>query len=204
MKQYHAVCSPRFPFVVVLVCVLLSLDTSLGSSNHKDLSCEEQDQGGRMMEVSSSNSGSSDSNSRRTATRKKTKKNPGTSTPTLQMFINLYPEVNDRSYEEQKHLYKVYLLHLSGATSKKLTKYETNAFNVWGCCKDDATDCEYCVCDGYYRQRSEYMFRNERRREPFHLLPLPLYHSYQHKLYQCLLRRCHRRVHHRHPSWSCY
>ena len=53
-----------------------------------------------------------------------------TSTPTLQMFIQQqYPEVNDQSSEEQAQLYKVYLLHLSGATPDDLEKYQTNAFN---------------------------------------------------------------------------
>ena len=51
------------------------------------------------------------------------------STPTLQMFIQQYPEVNDQSSEEQAQLYKVYLLHLSGATPDDLEKYQTNAFN---------------------------------------------------------------------------
>ena len=140
MKQYHSVYSPRFPFVVVLLCVLLSLDTTLGSSNHEDLSREEQDQGGRTIEVSSSssNGSSSDGTSRKTVTRKATKKTtaPSTPTPTLQMFLERYPEVKDRSTEEQAHLYMVYKLHLDGATSKELEKYKSNAFNFWNCCKD--------------------------------------------------------------------
>ena len=143
MKQYHSVYSLRFPFVVVLLCcVLFSVDTTLGSSNHDDVSREEQDQGGRMIEVSSSSNGSSsDDSSRKTVTRKATKKNTvtptSTPTPTLQMFLERYPEVNDRS--EQAHLYMVYKLHVLGATLKELAKYETNEFNVWSCCKDDAT-----------------------------------------------------------------
>ena len=90
-----------------------------------------------MIEVSSSSSNGS--SSRRTVMRKTTKKNPATSTPTLQMFLERYPEVKDRSAEEQAHLYMVYKLHVLGATSKELAKYETNGFNIWSCCKDDAT-----------------------------------------------------------------
>ena len=84
--------------MVVLLCVLLSLDTTLGSSNHDDLSREEQDREGRMIEVSSSNGSSRDGTSRKSVTRKKTKKTtaPSTSTPTLQMFLERYPEVKDR------------------------------------------------------------------------------------------------------------
>ena len=42
--------------MVVLLCALLSLDTTVcSSSNHDDFSREEQDRGGRMIEVSSSN-----------------------------------------------------------------------------------------------------------------------------------------------------
>ena len=74
-----------------------------------------------------------------TAVAKKTTATP-TSTPTLQMFIQQYPQVKDQSSEEQAHLYMVYKLHLLGATSKELDKYKTNAFTIWGsCCKDGAT-----------------------------------------------------------------
>ena len=144
--KHHSVYSPRFPFVVVLLCVLLSLDTTLGSSNHDNLSRAEQDQGARTIEVSSSNGSSSDDSSRKTVTRKATKKTtaPSTPTPTLQMFLERYPEVKDRSTEEQAHLYMVYKLHLDGATSKDLEKYTTTAFAVWSCCKDNSisTGCQ--------------------------------------------------------------
>ena len=126
--------------MVVLLCVLLSLDTTLGSSNHEDLSREEQDQGGRTIEVSSSssNGSSSDGTSRKTVTRKATKKTtaPSTPTPTLPMFLERYPEVKDRSAEEQAHLYMVYTLYLDGAKPDDLTKYATVALNLWSCCKD--------------------------------------------------------------------
>ena len=140
MKQYHSVYSLRFPFVVVLLCcVLFSVDTTLGSSNHDDVSREEQDQGGRMIEVSSSSNGSSsDDSSRKTVTRKATKKTtaPSTPTPTLPMFLERYPEVQDRSDEEQKHLYMVYTLHVKGATPDDLAKYTSTAMNAFSCCKD--------------------------------------------------------------------
>ena len=137
MKQDHSVWSPRFPpFVVVLLCALLSLDTTVcSSSNHDDFSREEQDRGGRMIEVSSSNgSSSSDDRSRKTVTRKATKKTtaPSTPTPTLPMFLERYPEVQDRSDEEQKHLYMVYTLHVKGATPDDLAKYTSTAFNFFG------------------------------------------------------------------------
>ena len=104
MKPYHS---------VVLLCVLLSLDTTLGSSNHDDLSREEQDRGGMMIEVSSSNGSSSDDSTQKTVTRKASKKTtaPSTPMPTLQVFLERYPKVKDRSAEEQAHLYMVYKLY---------------------------------------------------------------------------------------------
>ena len=143
--------------MVVLLCVLLSLDTTLGSSNHDDLSREDQDRRGRMIEVSSSNGSSSDDSSRKTVTRKATKKTtaPSTPTPTLPMFLERYPEVKDRSAEEQAHLYMVYKLYLKGATPDDLAKYMSTALNYFSCCKDGATStgcqitydwigCAYC------------------------------------------------------------
>ena len=70
-----------------------------------------------------------------TAVAKKTTVMP-TSMPTLQMFLQQYPEVQDRSSEEQDHLYMVYKLHLSGATSDDLDKLKTTAWNYFLCCKD--------------------------------------------------------------------
>ena len=73
-----------------------------------------------------------------------------TTTPTLQMFLELYPVVNNQSSEEQAQLYKVYLLHLAGATADDLDKYKSDAFNFWSCCLDDATStgCKiYRYCD---------------------------------------------------------
>ena len=142
----------------VLLCVVLSsLDTTLGSSNHENLSRAEQDQGGMTIEVSSSSNGSSssDGTSRRTATRKATKKTPATPTPTLQTFMKRFPEVNDRSSEERDHLYMVYKLYLDGAKPDDLDKYKTNALHAFSCCKDGATStgcqitydwigCAYC------------------------------------------------------------
>ena len=55
---------------------------------------------------------------------KKTTVTP-TSIPTLQMFLQQYPEVQDRSSEEQDQLYMVYKLHVSGATSDVLDKFKT-------------------------------------------------------------------------------
>ena len=101
-----------------------------------------------MIEVSSSNGSSSEDSSPRTVTRKATKKTTATPTsaptPSLQMFLDQYPEVQGRSLEEQEHLYMVYKLHLDGATSKDLEKYTTTAFAVWSCCKDNSisTGCQ--------------------------------------------------------------
>ena len=90
-----------------------------------------------MIEVSSSSNGSSsDGTSRSTVMRKTTKKNPAKSTLTLQMFLEKFPEVKDRSSKEQKHLYMVYKLYLDGAKPDDLGKYKTNAYNFWSCCKD--------------------------------------------------------------------
>ena len=78
------------------------------------------------------------------------KKTTGKPTPTLQMFLELYPVVNNQSSEEQAQLYKVYLLHLAGATADDLDKYKSDAFNFWSCCLDDATStgCKiYRYCD---------------------------------------------------------
>ena len=118
--------------MVVLLCVLLlSLDATLGSSNHENLSRAEQDQGGRMIKVSSSsNGGSSDGTSRRTATRKATKKNSAKSTPTLQTFIKRFPEVNDQSSKEQDHLYMVYKLYLDGAKPGDLEQRWCNQYGM--------------------------------------------------------------------------
>ena len=105
-----------------------------------------------MIEVSSSSNGSSsDGTSRSTVMRKTTKKNPAKSTLTLQMFLERYPEVKDRSSKEQKHLYMVYKLYLNGATSEDLEKYTTNAFNFWNCCKDGetSTGCKIHVVNYY-------------------------------------------------------
>ena len=72
------------------------------------------------------------------AVAKKTTVTP-TSMPTLQMFLQQYPVVNNRSSEEQAHLYMVYKLHLSGVKSDDLDMYKTNALNLFGCCIDSST-----------------------------------------------------------------
>ena len=132
-----------YPSVVVLLCVLLSVDTTWGSNHHEDRFREEQDRGGRTIEVSSSSSNgssSSEDSSPRTVTRKATKKTTATPTsvptPSLQMFLEQYPEVQGRSLEEQEHLYMVYKLHLKGATPDDLAKYTSTAMNAFSCCKD--------------------------------------------------------------------
>ena len=92
MKKYHS---------VVLFCMVLSLDTTWGSSNHhENRSREAQDPGGRTIEVSSSNGSSSEDSSPRTVTRKATKKTTATPTsaptPTLQMLgPGIVPAVYD-------------------------------------------------------------------------------------------------------------
>ena len=106
-----------------------------------------------MIEVSSSNgSSSSDDRSRKTVTRKATKKTtaPSTPTPTLPMFLERYPEVQDRSDEEQKHLYMVYTLHVKGATPDDLAKYTSTAFHFFGCCLDGATSTGCQVIPNHY------------------------------------------------------
>ena len=104
------------------------------------------------IKVSRSNGSSSDDSSPRTVTRKATKKTTATPTstptPTLQMFLEQYPVVKDRSSEEQAHLYMVYKFHLDGATSNDLDKYKpvTFGWHPFGvvCCKDQwtSTGCE--------------------------------------------------------------
>ena len=104
-----------FTFTITL---LLSLAFYAGQPIH----------GGTSLAAAAAAAGGTTRGGASTAVAKKTTATP-TSTPTLQMFIQQYPEVNDQSSEEQAQLYKVYLLHLSGATPDDLEKYQTNAFN---------------------------------------------------------------------------
>ena len=149
-----------YPSVVVLLCVLLSVDTTWGSNHHEDRFREEQDRGGRTIEVSSSSSNgssSSEDSSPRTVTRKATKKTTATPTsaptPSLQMFLEQYPEVKDRSAEEQAHLYMVYKLHLNGATPDNLAKYQTVTFNFFDCRKDEDSAALNQNVDAWLDQR---------------------------------------------------
>ena len=73
---------------------------------------------------------------------------------TIQKVETRFPVLFSFSW---KHLYTVYLLHLSGATSDNLDKYKTNALNAFSFCKDDgtlsiSTGCQivYEVNESYY------------------------------------------------------
>ena len=69
----------------------------------------------------------------------------GSFAPTRKAFMAQYPELLDRSSEEQDFQYQAYLLSLNGMLSEELDGDTANSFAVFSCCLDAKTSmgCRY-------------------------------------------------------------
>ena len=76
----------------------------------------------------------------------------GSFAPTRKAFMAQYPELLDRSSEEQDFQYQAYLLSLNGMLSEELDGDKANSFGLFSCCLDEKTSTVCHYKEGKYIQ----------------------------------------------------
>ena len=76
----------------------------------------------------------------------------GSFAPTRKTFMAQYPELIDRSTEEQDFQYQAYLLSLNGMLLEELDGDKANSFGLFSCCLDEKTSTVCHYKEGKYIQ----------------------------------------------------